>query len=328
MIEAATPNTSDEHDRFYSEITASSEAFIPPEVQEAFRNSSILVAGAGSIGNPIAMMSVRSGAERITVLDPDVVEVSNLPRQEYTYDQIGTNKAESTRQNILAVNPFVQDTVCAESQGLTTENVRHYVSRADIIIDAIDIRALDMIMALHREAAALSKPVLVGYDLAGTAMIAVYRYDIEDIDPLRGALTEKTIAEFHQVRLAFDTGEISEPEFLNYIHNAFVGPIPPLLVPFEQLQELLMREPDDTRTYQLGTTSRALSALAVETMRRILAGERVRSIISIDLPSTVRQVNPLFVSKIHLLVRLLLKMKRQNDSVNSTVQSLNLSTTV
>ncbi len=67
-------------EEFYAQLTASSSKFISPETQERFREAHILIAGVGSVGNPIAMMCARSGAENITVLDPDVVAYDNLSR--------------------------------------------------------------------------------------------------------------------------------------------------------------------------------------------------------------------------------------------------------
>jgi len=87
-------------EEFYAQLTASSSKFIPFEIQEGFRSSDILIAGTGSVGNPIAMMCARSGAENITVLDPDVVAYDNLSRQQFRVNQVGKNKAEMTADNL------------------------------------------------------------------------------------------------------------------------------------------------------------------------------------------------------------------------------------
>lgn len=307
-------------EEFYTQLTASSQRFIDPEIQERFRNSRILVAGVGSVGNPIAMMAVRSGAENITVMDPDVVAIDNLSRQQYTVNQVGKNKADMTAQNLRLINPFVS--VNSVDCGMTPENAREYVAQSDIVVDGVDIRSLDMVYELHKWASIEKKPVLVGYDLAGTAMVAVYRYDKEDIKPLRGELTDDKIEVFNQVKKLYKEGTISSAQFLDYVYDAFTGPIPPLKVPVEQLNELISRDPKDGRTYQLGTTATILSTLTVESMRRIIAGEDIKDVIMVDVPSEVRRSNPSVISKLPLLLRTLAVIKDRSKRVQDTMQKM------
>jgi len=309
-------------EEFYEELTISSRKFIDPEVQEKLRNTNILIAGVGSIGNPIAMMAVRSGAEKVTVMDPDVVEANNLSRQQYTINQLGRNKADMTVENLKLINPFISDTVESVKEGMTIENARRYVESADIVIDAVDIRALDIVYELHKQAAILKKPVLVGYDLAGTAMIAVYRYDKENIKPLKGELTDEKIEEFNGVNEAYKDGLISNAEFLNYVYDAFTGPVPPLKVPVEQLNELIDRDSNDGRTYQLGTTSTLLSALAIEAVRKIINNEDIKDVIIVDVPSEVRRSNPSVISRIPLLLRTLSVIKKRSNEVKETLEKI------
>ena len=312
------------HEEYYNQLTVSASAFVTSETQERLRRAQILVAGVGSIGNPIAMMAVRSGAENVTVMDPGDIEVSNFPRQNYTIEQIGMNKAQATVSNMLSINPFASESIQSVPEGMTLSNVREYVEKADIVVDGVDIRALDVIYALHKCAAELKKPVLVGYDLAGTAMIAVYRYDLENIKPLKGELTEEKIEEFSGVQAAYTDGLISESAFLDYVYDAFTGPIKPLDVPIEQLEEILGRDDSVNRTFQIGTTSTVLSALAVEAMRRILVGEKVRDTIIVDLPSEVRRKssNPKVLQKIPLLLRTLKVLNERGERVKKMLSDI------
>jgi len=179
-----------------------------------------------------------------------------------------------------------------------------------------------MIYELHKWAAIYEKPVLVGYDLAGTAMVAVYRYDKEEIDPLKGELTQEKIDEFKSIQNAYNEENISDAEFLSYVYDAFTGPINPLKVPVEQLKELINRDQNDGRTYQLGTTATVLSALMVESMRRIVSGEDIKDIIMVDIPSEVRRSNPNVVSKIPLLLRTLSVINKRSEGVKDLIKNL------
>jgi len=309
-------------EEFYNQLIVSSSKFIDPSLQEKFRSTNILIVGAGSVGNPIAMMAVRSGAENITVMDPDVVEVNNLSRQQYNVKQIGKNKADMTLENMKLVNPFIEETSRSNPSGMTLENAREYVENSDIVVDAVDIRSLDIIYYLHKYAKEYRKPVLVGYDLAGTAMVAVYRYDKEEMDPLMGELTEEKIWEFKSIQDAYEHGRISQADFLNYVYDAFTGPIKPLNVPVEQLEEIIGRDPEDSRTYQLGSTSTVLSVLSVEAMRRIVAGESIKDVILVDIPSEVRRSNPGVMSRIPLLLRTLSVLKTRAEGVKEILNKI------
>ncbi len=307
-------------DEFYKQLTTPSSAFISEQSQERFKKANILIVGAGSIGNPVATEAVRAGAMNLAVMDPDTVEISNLSRQRYTTNQVGKNKSEMTKENLKKINPFAS--IVSEPLGMTMENAKRYVEFSDIVVDAVDIRALNIIYELHKQASFLKKPVVVGYDLAGTAMVVVYRYDKGNIQPLNGELNEEKIEEFNKVKKALQNGLISDAEFLNYTYEAFTGPIDPLKVPVEQLEELINREPLDNRTYQLGATATVLSALTVETIRKILNGEDVKNIISVDIFSEIRRSNPNVLKKMSLLLRVLPTLKQRKNRVQESLNKI------
>jgi molybdopterin/thiamine biosynthesis adenylyltransferase len=68
--------------------------------QELFSKSSILCIGAGGLISHIAPTLVRKGIGRITLLDDDVVEASNLNRQRFYIKDIGRNKALALAENL------------------------------------------------------------------------------------------------------------------------------------------------------------------------------------------------------------------------------------
>src|SRR6266700_1410414 len=73
---------------------------IPGFDQEIFSRSSVLCVGAGGIISQIAPTLVRKGIGRITLLDPDIVEPSNLNRQFFYQRDIGTFKAMALAANL------------------------------------------------------------------------------------------------------------------------------------------------------------------------------------------------------------------------------------
>jgi molybdopterin/thiamine biosynthesis adenylyltransferase len=73
---------------------------IPGFDQEVFSRSGVLCIGAGGIISQIAPTLVRKGVGRITLLDDDIVEPSNLNRQRFYIKDIGRNKALALTQNL------------------------------------------------------------------------------------------------------------------------------------------------------------------------------------------------------------------------------------
>src|SRR5271154_3142306 len=73
---------------------------IPGFDQEIFSKSSVLCIGAGGINSQIAPTLVRKGIGRITLLDDDIVEPSNLNRQRFYIKDVGENKAVALARNL------------------------------------------------------------------------------------------------------------------------------------------------------------------------------------------------------------------------------------
>ena len=78
--------------------------YVRPEEQQLIKNYSILLGGAG-IGSIIAECALRFGFETITIVDGDIVDESNLNRQNYRMKDIGKTKAEVLKEHLLSINP-------------------------------------------------------------------------------------------------------------------------------------------------------------------------------------------------------------------------------
>ncbi len=309
------------YEHFYHEFTKAAGDFVSIELQENLRHARLLIGGCGSIGSPVATTATRSGMEDIVMADPDVVEESNLARQDYTYDQVSVNKSVALKDNLKKINPYPD--FKAVPEGITEENVEELVKNADILFDGIDIRASDMMYKFHEYAAKYKKPVIVGYDLAGTAMLAIYRYDKKDMAPLNGDISPETMDQFRMVKSAYKEGRISEAQFLDYVNHTLTGAINPFKVPVEQFTQLINKKEGETRTPQMGTTSRLIGALAVETMKQILLGNEVKEVIAIDLPTAIRKLNPSVLRKIGLMLKTLDTIKGRGKEVNAMLNNLN-----
>src|SRR6476660_3994431 len=78
------------------------------EGQERILRARVLVVGAGGLGSPAALYLAASGAGRITLVDDDEVDLTNLQRQVmHTTARIGQPKVESGREALRQLNPDI-----------------------------------------------------------------------------------------------------------------------------------------------------------------------------------------------------------------------------
>jgi len=78
-----------------------------PHVHEKLKRGHVGIAGCGGLGSTVAVALARSGVGRLVLVDFDVVEPSNLNRQQYFIDQIGLPKVEALAANLERINPAV-----------------------------------------------------------------------------------------------------------------------------------------------------------------------------------------------------------------------------
>lgn len=108
--------------------------------------ASVLVVGAGGLGCPVLQYLAGAGVGRITIVDFDVVEETNLHRQPlYGMPDIGQAKALAARRTLLRFNP--QIAVEAVAERLTPQNATRLVAGADVIVDAADSFAVTYILS-------------------------------------------------------------------------------------------------------------------------------------------------------------------------------------
>ena len=109
------------------------EHSVPPGV----RNGKVLVVGVGGLGCPAALALARAGVGMIGLVDPDVVELSNLQRQIlHATPDLGRPKVHSAREKLLRINPALSVVPYQERLGI--ENLSELFQHYDFIIDGTD----------------------------------------------------------------------------------------------------------------------------------------------------------------------------------------------
>ncbi|TCT15647.1 sulfur carrier protein ThiS adenylyltransferase [Natranaerovirga pectinivora] len=94
------------------------------------------IAGAGGLGSNCAFNLVRSGFNKLIIVDFDHIEASNLNRQFYFYDQLGKPKVEALEKNLKRINPDIN--ITAIHTKLEKENIKDIFKTCDIVVEAFD----------------------------------------------------------------------------------------------------------------------------------------------------------------------------------------------
>ena len=107
-----------------------------PGVHELVKRATVGIMGLGGLGSPVAVALARIGVGRLILADFDVVEPSNLNRQQYFVEQIGLRKTVALKENITRINPYVR--VELVDDRLTEENIPLYFKEADVLAECFD----------------------------------------------------------------------------------------------------------------------------------------------------------------------------------------------
>jgi sulfur-carrier protein adenylyltransferase/sulfurtransferase len=162
LVEPAAELTLDEVKRY-------SRHLIIPEIgmtgQKRLKSARVLVVGAGGLGSPALLYLAAAGVGTLGVIDFDVVDESNLQRQIiHGQSDIGRLKAESARDSVAEINPFVN--VQVHTEALTNDNVLEIFSEYDLIVDGTDNFATRYMV--NDACVLLGKPYVWG---------SIYRFD-------------------------------------------------------------------------------------------------------------------------------------------------------
>ena len=107
-----------------------------PEINEAVKDFTVAVLGCGGLGSQVAWILARLGVGKLILYDFDVVEASNLNRQNYSVSDIGKKKAQATAERIKDWLPHV--CVEARDEFVDAEVLEGIEAEADIVVEAYD----------------------------------------------------------------------------------------------------------------------------------------------------------------------------------------------
>lgn len=106
-----------------------------PNIHEKLKKGSVAILGLGGLGSNIAISLARIGVGELIVADYDIVEPSNLNRQQYFIEDIGSYKIDAIKNHLNKINPFIN--VREFNKKITNKNMNLF-KNVDIIIEAFD----------------------------------------------------------------------------------------------------------------------------------------------------------------------------------------------
>ena len=162
LVEPADSLSADEVRRY-------SRHLIIPDVgmtgQKRLKNARVLCIGAGGLGSPALMYLAAAGVGTLGIVEFDTVDESNLQRQIiHGQSDIGRSKAESARDSIKEINPYVD--VVIHDERLDSSTVLPLFSQYDLIVDGTDNFATRYLV--NDACVLLGKPYVWG---------SIYRFD-------------------------------------------------------------------------------------------------------------------------------------------------------
>jgi molybdopterin/thiamine biosynthesis adenylyltransferase len=147
------------------------------EGQRRLAASHALVIGAGGLGSPVMLYLGTAGVGTLTVVDDDVVDLTNLQRQiAHDMSRIGQSKASSAARTVAAINPEVK--LNAVAQRADAERLDRWVAAADVVLDCSDNFATRH--AVNAACVAHRRPLVSGAAIGFDAQISVYDTRLPD----------------------------------------------------------------------------------------------------------------------------------------------------
>ncbi len=164
----------DEMSRYSRQILLSE---IDYKGQLTLAQSHAVIFGLGGLGSPAAMYLAAAGVGKLTLVDFDVVDDSNLQRQIVHREQnIGEPKVESAKKNLLAINHMI--TIETVDQVVDEDQMMALIAQADVVLDCTD--NFQSRFALNRGCKIHQTPLVSGAAIRWEGQLTTYDFRDEN----------------------------------------------------------------------------------------------------------------------------------------------------
>lgn len=107
-----------------------------PETQKLLSAGNVAIAGLGGLGSNVAYALARIGVGHLHLIDFDVVDITNLNRQQYFMEHIGMYKTDALKSLLLKINPYLD--IRTDCVKVTEENLETLFQNDPIVCEAFD----------------------------------------------------------------------------------------------------------------------------------------------------------------------------------------------
>jgi len=141
------------------------------EGQQRISDSHVLIVGAGGLGSACAPYLAAAGVGTLSIMDHDVVELTNLQRQIiHTSNAIGKPKVDSAKTMLQQLNPLIK--IIPLQEKATLDTLQNKVLNVDIVVDCTDNfktrHLINQLCVLHK------KPLVSGAAIQWDGQVSVY----------------------------------------------------------------------------------------------------------------------------------------------------------
>jgi len=107
-----------------------------PKIKQKLSEAVVGIAGCGGLGSNVAFALARSGVGKLVLVDFDVVDITNLNRQQFFLSDVGMKKVDALSEKLLQINPQIK--IEKYQSKLTDNNVQTIFADVQVVVEAFD----------------------------------------------------------------------------------------------------------------------------------------------------------------------------------------------
>lgn len=207
-------------DNFYNRAFSRNRGLISEGEQQKLKNTRIAIPGMGGMGGVHATALARTGIGKFTIADFDAFDVHNINRQHGAMaSTVGKDKALVMEEMIKDINPGADVKVINEA--INHNNVDAFLADVDIMIDALEVFAMDARRLIFKRAHELGIPVISIAPIGFSTVLFVFSPTGMDYDTFFGLKDGMTK---NEMILRFMAGIAGQGPHLKYMDVKGVNP--------------------------------------------------------------------------------------------------------
>lgn len=226
------------------EIYNRTRLVIGDEKLQRIKNANVCICGIGGVGSYTLEAIARIGVGKITIIDKDDVDITNINRQLIaTVDNVGKAKVEEAKKRITSINPNLQ--VIAIKDNIDSSNVDKYITQdLDYVVDAID--TVDSKIALIKECKKKNIKIISSMGMANRLdplQIKVADISKTEVCPLAKIVRKRLKDEgVEKVKVVFSTENAIKTGSKELGSVSFVPSTAGLIIASEVIKDIISKE--------------------------------------------------------------------------------------